>query len=55
MQNMDLFDGFRLCEIVDCKLNKDEVCSINANFDDTICRQSRVLPESAIKKDYSML
>lgn len=52
MHSMDLFDGFHLCEIVDCKLNKGEVCSINANFDDVECRKCRVLPENKIKKDY---
>lgn len=55
MQNMDIFEGFHLCEIVDCKLNKNELCSVNANFDDTVCKMSRVLPENKIEKDYSML
>ncbi|MCM1180365.1 MAG: hypothetical protein NC347_08930 [Clostridium sp.] len=55
MDNMDAFNGFHLCEIIDCKLNRDNICSVNANFDNADCKQYRVLPENPIRKNYDGL
>lgn len=55
MDNMDAFNGFHLCEIIDCKLNRDNICSVNANFDNANCKQYRVLPENPIRKNYDGL
>lgn len=52
---MDMFAGFHLCEIKDCKMNENEICSVDADFDDIICIQNRDIPVNQIKKEYSML
>lgn len=47
---MDLFNGFHLCEIIDCKLNKNEICSINANFDDKAVSKAEYCQKVLFKK-----
>lgn len=42
----------KLCGITDCDKNNDNTCTVNASFDDLICRNSRFISKRVIIKPY---